>query len=88
MLNINFEIEFLFCRDERKAYIRAKYEEKRFVQSFCSNAQEVYSELEQSIASHNLNDLLQVFAEASHHGVDLNDPLPGSVSYFAFKLES
>jgi hypothetical protein len=71
--------EFL-CRDERKAYIKAKYEEKKFVQPYCSNAQEIYSELEQSIASHNLYDLLQVFAEASIHGVDLTDPLPSSVS--------
>lgn len=67
-------------REERKSYIKAKYEEKKFVQTYCSNAQEVFSELEQSIASHNLYDLLQVFAEAGIHGVDLTDPLPSSVS--------
>jgi hypothetical protein len=69
-----------FCRDERKAYIKAKYEEKKFVQPYCSNAQEIYCELEQSIASHNLYDLLQTYAEAGIHGVDLTDPLPASVS--------
>ena len=68
-----------FCRDERKAYIKAKYEEKKFVQPYCSNAQEIYCELEQSIASHNLYDLLQTYAEAGIHGVDLTDPLPASV---------
>jgi hypothetical protein len=69
-----------FCRDERKAYIKAKYEEKKYVQPYCSNAQEIYCELEQSIASHNLYDLLQTYAEAGIHGVDLTDPLLASVS--------
>ena len=70
----------LSCRDERKSYIKAKYEEKKFVQPYCSNAQEIFSELEQSIATHNLYDLLQTYAEAGFHGVDLTDPLPASVS--------
>jgi len=68
-----------FFRSERKTYIKAKYEEKQFAQSFCSNAQEIFSELERSIANHNLHELLQVFAEASKQSVDLNDPLPGNV---------
>ena len=70
----------LSCRDERKSYIKAKYEEKKFVKPYCSNAQEIFSELEQSIATHNLYDLLQTYAEAGFHGVDLTDPLPASVS--------
>jgi hypothetical protein len=71
-------------RDERKSYIKAKYEEKKFVETYCSSAQEIYSEIEQSIATHNLYDLLQAFAEAGMHGVDLTDPLPSSVRLHSF----
>ncbi len=82
---------FLFCefhdgfplffrRDDRKSFIKAKYEEKRFVKHFCSNTQEVFSDLEQAIDAHNLFDLLQAASEAAAHGVDITDPLPTSVS--------
>ena len=70
---------FCICRDERKTYIKAKYEEKRFVQHYCSNAQDIYTELEAAIDAHSLFDLLQVFGEALANGVDLTDPLPTSV---------
>lgn len=66
--------------EERKAYIKAKYEEKKFTRPYCNGPQEVYCDLEQAIDSHSMFDLLQAFGEASHHGVDITDPLPSSVS--------
>ena len=69
-----------FCRAERKDYIKAKYEDKKFVETFCSNSQEVLLELEAAIEEHNLYDVLRCFCEATHHSVDLTDPLPSSVS--------
>jgi len=63
---------------ERKDYIKAKYEDKKFVETFCSNSQEVLLELEAAIEEHNLYDVLRCFCEATHHGVDLTDPLPSS----------
>ena len=73
-----------FCRDERKAFIKAKYEEKLFVQPLCNNPQEVLSDIEQSIYNHSLYDLLQASAEAQAFGVDITDPLPTSVSVVLF----
>jgi len=63
---------------ERKDYIKAKYEDKKFVETFCSNSQEVLLELEAAIEEHNLYDVLRCFCEATHHSVDLTDPLPSS----------
>ena len=64
--------------DERKAYIKAKYEDKRFVQPYYANQSEVYMAIEQAIDGHSLLDLLQAFGEAGMHQVDLTDPLPTS----------
>ena len=64
--------------DERKSYIKAKYEEKRFVQSLCANSAEVFADLEQAIDGHNIYDLLQAIGESAAHGVDVSDPLPTS----------
>ena len=70
-----------FYRAERKAYIKAKYEDKKFVELFCANSQEVLLELEAAIEEHSLYDVLRCLCEAAHHGVDLTDPLPSSVSF-------
>ena len=67
--------------EERKAYIRAKYMDRRFVAPCYANQTEVYLALEQSIenpGSHSLGDLLQAFGEAPVHRVDLTDALPTS----------
>ena len=72
--------------DERKAYIKAKYEEKKFVRPYCENAQEVHCDLEQAIDSHNIFDLLQALGEAAFKGVDITDPLPSSVSSCFFRI--
>jgi len=63
---------------ERKAYIKAKYEDKKFVELFCANSQEVLLELEAAIEEHSLYDVLRCFCEATNHGMDLTDPLPSS----------
>ena len=67
-------------RAERKAYIKAKYEDKKFVEPLCSTSQEVLLELEAAIEEHSLYDVLRCLCEATHLGVDLTDPLPSSVS--------
>ena len=67
-------------RDERKSYIKAKYEEKLFVQGYQDTGpQEIYADLEAAIDAHSLFDLLQVFGEMNSHGIELTDPLPTSV---------
>lgn len=70
---------FSTYRAERKAYIKAKYEDKKFVETLFSNPQEVLLELEAAIEEHSLYDVLRCFCEAGAHGVDLTDPLPSSV---------
>lgn len=60
--------------------IRKKYMDKAFIQPYCSNSAELYSELESAIANHSIEDLLQCMGECSHRDVDITDPLPSSVS--------
>ena len=67
-------------RENRKKIIKAKYEDKQFVKSYCANAQDVFERLQEAINEHSLIDLLRVYGEASRHGVELTDPLPTSVS--------
>ena len=64
--------------EERKAYIQAKYIDRRYVAQCYANRTEVYMALEQAVEGHSLADLLQAFGEAAAHGVDLTDPLPTS----------
>ena len=64
--------------EERKAYIRAKYSDRAYVQSYCSSARELYAELEAAVDNHSLEDLLQASAECHLLGCDLTDPLPNS----------
>ena len=60
--------------------IRAKYIDKAFIQPYCSSARELYSELENAIDSHSIEDLLQCMGECQQLGCDLTDALPTSVS--------
>ena len=64
--------------EERKAYIRAKYMDRAYVQPYCSSARELYAELEAAVDTHSLEDLLQASAECHLLGCDLTDPLPNS----------
>ena len=50
------------------------------MEPLCSSSQEVLLELEAAIEEHSLYDVLRCLCEATHHGVDLTDPLPSSVS--------
>ena len=70
----------IFFREERKSFIRAKYLEKSYCTQYCATKLEVYSELEQAIATHNLTDLIQAASEAPGLGAELTDSLPDSVS--------
>jgi len=64
--------------EERKEMIRAKYIDKAFIQPYCSSARELYSELENAIDSHSIEDLLQCMGECQQLGCDLTDALPTS----------
>ena len=77
-------INSIHYRDERKSFIRAKYEERRFVEPLCADATEVFADLEAAVDAHNIFDLLQATAEAAFHGVDITDPLPSSVSGYVY----
>ena len=68
-----------YFRDERKSYIKAKYEEKLYVRGYATDQHEIFADLEAAIGAHSLFDLLQVFGEMSSHGIELTDPLPTSV---------
>ena len=57
--------------EERKEYIRAKYIDRAFVQSYCSNAQELYVELENAVDTHSLEDLLQFLGFEKRQVYDL-----------------
>ena len=68
-----------YFRDERKSYIKQKYEEKLYVRGYAADQHEIFADLEAAIGAHSLFDLLQVFGEMSSHGIELTDPLPTSV---------
>ena len=62
-------------RDERKAFIRGKYEKRKFVIATCSTDEDRKIDLRQSILSHDLLGVLQVYAE----GCNFMEPLPEQV---------
>jgi len=64
--------------EERKEIIRSKYVDKAFIQPYCSGARELYTELENAIDNHSIEDLLQCSAECPLLSCDLTDPLPTS----------
>ena len=64
------------CRDERKNFIRAKYERKRYAIITCTNVEDRKLDLKQAVLLKDLLALLQVYAE----GIDFMDPLPDCVS--------
>ena len=62
-------------RDEKKFFIRAKYEKKRFAIVTCTHVDDRRQDLKQAIFTHDMSALLQVFAE----GIDFLEPLPDMV---------
>lgn len=70
----------LCFREERYDFIRAKYVDKKYAMTTCSDEHDLLSDLEHAVNNKNLYHLLQVFAE----GVDLGAPLPSSVTTILF----
>ena len=69
-------ITLLYCRDERKAFILGKYEKRKFVIPTCSTDEDRKIDLRQAIVTHDLQGMLQVYAE----GCNFMEPLPEQVS--------
>ena len=69
-------ITHICYREERKTFIRAKYEKRRYAITTCSCLDDWLSDLKQAVLQHDLNALLQVYAE---EGADLMAPLPDTV---------
>lgn len=64
----------LYCREDRYAYIRAKYVERRFVVRSTSDPYELLQDTELAVSTRHLYQLLQAQAE----GADLTSPITGS----------
>ena len=65
----------LIFRDEKKEFIRSKYEKRRYAIVTCANLEDRRQDLKQAILSRDIYALLQVYAE----GIDFMDPLPEMV---------
>ena len=62
-------------REERKAFIRNKYEKRRYAIVTCADVEDRRQDLKQAIQSKDISALLQVYAE----GIDFTEPLPDMV---------
>jgi len=62
-------------RDEKKTFIRSKYEKRRYAIVTCADVEDRRQDLKQAILSHDMQAVLQVFAE----GIDFMQPLPDMV---------
>ena len=58
--------------EERKTFIRGKYEKRRYAIITCADIEDRRQDLKQSILTKDIQALLQVFAE----GIDFMEPLP------------
>ena len=78
------EVYHTYCyREERKTFIRAKYEKRRYAITTCSCLDDWLSDLKQAVLQHDLSALLQVYAE---EGADLMAPLPDTVRTYIFLI--
>lgn len=59
----------------REAFIKAKYQEKKFVNYCCKTPEEALEKLELAIEQQNLYNLLQYFCEITKHGINLTHPV-------------
>lgn len=66
-------------RNDRRDFIKAKYEQHKFAIITCSDKEDLKQDLKQAILYADLPALLQVYAE----GLDLSTPLPDMVSILA-----
>jgi len=62
-------------RDEKKAFIRSKYEKRRYAIVTCADVEDRRQDLKQAILSRDIHAVMQVFAE----GIDFMQPLPDMV---------
>ena len=76
ILVVTYNVCCVLPRDERKSFIRAKYERKRYTIITCTNVEDRKLDLKQAILLKDLLALLQVYAE----GIDFMEPLPDCVS--------
>ena len=66
---------FYICRDKRRDFIRAKYEQHSWAINTFANKEDLKQELKAAVLSKDLPSLLQVYAE----GLDLSTPPPDMV---------
>ena len=64
-------------REEKKAFIRSKYEKRRYAIVTCPDLEDRRQDLKQAIMTRDMQAVLQVFAE----GIDFMQPLPDMVLY-------
>lgn len=62
-------------REERRDFIRAKYEQHKYAILTCTDKEDLKQDLKQAVLSKDLLALLQVYAE----GLDLGTSLPDTV---------
>ena len=62
-------------REERRDFIRAKYEQHKFAIITCTDKEDLKQDLKQAVLAKDLLSLLQVYAE----GLDLATNLPDMV---------
>jgi len=78
---VNGDIVTIVChhcvRDEKKAFIRAKYEKRRYAIVTCADVEDRRQDLKQAILSRDIHALIQVSAE----GIDFMQALPDMVTY-------
>jgi hypothetical protein len=67
---------FFVLREARRDFIKAKYEQHKFVINTCTDKEDLKQDLKQAILSNDLMSLLQVQAE----GMDLSTTLPDMVN--------
>ena len=73
--DVSMTMYVLCCREEKKCFIRAKYEGRRFAITMCSSVEDRKHELKQAVLMRDLPTLLQLHAE----GIDFTDALPQMV---------
>lgn len=62
-------------REEKKTFIRSKYEKRRYAIVTCADVEDRRQDLKQAILSRDIHALIQVSAE----GIDFMQPLPDMV---------
>ena len=84
MIKCHTDLQLLFfalhciagvAREEKKSFIRNKYESRRYAIVTCADVEDRRQDLKQAILSRDILALIQVFAE----GIDFMQPLPDMV---------